>query len=462
MFIAPTRFAVATPTLAKRALTSAHRCTLDPPRCLCGPVSAACNCASPSLGLSFDRLTQSERRMLTSSSVMSLLGHLHVQEYIHLSGATNADIVISGWISSCHTQSGLHIVLGDRYLHTLPFEWAPYDHFAMFTARASACSITEATRDPAATCLPIHLRLFDGPDHLVDDVIVGTFTWTDRYPPYASPTPSYPHWALPLDLGMFTSQDHNILPSPTLTSYHTLTAFPADLTGPSIKEVYHSSPAMTASSTLSSIGQSSPTSSRASAPLSSTTASPSSRSSPLPSPLPAPAARNTFVRFLTPLKSAIEGWLPAERKTGRRLVQFIVKIGRNHSRTVFARTLHSSSRVPASSMANVVSCIAGPSDDFLITSVDVLRLASLLYGGEVLRAERHRLRRHLERFAPRTIGRHGDIGELYTRIAMYDAPSPFTINKTTKVFRWSQLEDVIEAVVAKRVDYNSKNLRSRS
>jgi hypothetical protein len=462
MFIAPTRFAVATPTLGKRALTFAHRCTLDPPPRLCGPVSAACNCESASLKSSFSRLTQSERQMLTSSPIMSPLGHLYVQEYIHLSGATNADIVISGWISSCHTQSGLHIVLGDRYLHTLPFEWAPYDRFAMFTARASACSITEATHDPAATCLPIHLRLFDGPDHLVDDVIVGTFTWTDRFPPYASPTPSYPHWALPPDLGTLTSHYYDASQSPTLTSYHTLTASPADLTGPSIEEVHHSSPAMTAPSPLSSIGQSSPTSSRASAPLSSTTPSPSSWSLPLPPPLPAPAVHNEFVRFLTPLKLATEEWLPAERKAGRRLVQFIVKIGRNHRRTVLARILHSSSRMPASSVANVVSCIAGPSDDFLITSVDVLRLASLLYGGEVLRAERHRLRRHLERFAPRTIGRHGDIGELYTRIAMYDAPSPFTINKTTKVFRWSQLEDVIEAVVAKRVDYNSKNLRSRS
>jgi hypothetical protein len=114
----------------------------------------------------------------------------------------------------------------------------------------------------------------------------------------------------------------------------------------------------------------------------------------------------------------------------------------------------------SASAAHVVSCIASPDGGFLITSVDVLRLAAFLYGMKPGVEERNRLRRHLERFVPYTIGRHKDVEGLYTRIAMYDEPSPLTINKDVKVFSWARLEEAMEAMMAKRIaDSSSKRLK---
>jgi hypothetical protein len=389
--------------------------------------------------------------MLASSSVIvSPRGYLHVPDQGHLSGSTHANLVISGWAARHPTIRQLRIVLGDCRLPTC-VACTMHDTFHEFTASASVCASVDATGSPAVDSAIVRLELLDGAGCPVDDIAIGTFTWTNGYPLYAQPVPSYPEPVFPADFNAlelhFPVLDDVSFPS--AVSAEALTASPAELMGlPSPAEV---------SLPLSPVSnQCSPTLSytyEASSPTES-----SYSSSPSPSPTvahPRLPGHHEFVRFQQPLDALVEGWTPVEREAGRRLVQFSILQGPGHCRTVRCRVVPPSSRVSAAGMTSIVSCLAGPQGGFLITSVDLLRLAALLYGDTPRTEEKNRLRRHLERFGPRTIGRQKDVGGLYTRIATYDEPSPLTINKDIKIFKWARLEDAMDAIIAKRVTYRA-------
>jgi hypothetical protein len=402
--------------------------------------------------------------MLASPPIISSVGgHLHVLECGHLSGTTNTDIVVSGWASRHPMERQLRIVMGDCHLRT-EVACVLHDRYSEFTARTSACSFPDATCDQAAHSVLIRLELLDSSSYLVDDIVIGTFTWTDRHMSYAYPIPMYPEQLLPLDFdahSLYSSTLDDFVSSSIATS-PALTASPTELIGQPMDDMYYQSPAMASSSPSSTTSL--PMSPHTSQPLSPITSLSSSLPSPSSSPplaYPISPVHGRYVRFLRPLGAVVEGWSPAERKAGRRLVQFVVKLGRDHNRTVLTRIIPPSSHIPAASMGSVVSCVAGARGDFLITSVDILRLATLLYGSQPKTAEKNRLRRHLERFGPRTIGRQKDVGGLYTRIATYDEPSPLTISKDIKVFKWTRLEAVMEAIIVKRITYASKIPPSR-
>jgi hypothetical protein len=165
---------------------------------------------------------------------------------------------------------------------------------------------------------------------------------------------------------------------------------------------------------------------------------------------PGAAVAPHYVQFAVPLDSMMNNWTTAERQTGRRLVRFTILRGHGGYRTVSCCTIKPSEYVPAD-LTNTISCIAKPTGGYVITSVDLLNLASLLYGGKPEVDERNRLRRHLERLEPRTIGKHRDQGGLYARIASFNEPRALTIIKDVKVFEWTRLEDALEAIMAKRV-----------
>jgi hypothetical protein len=162
-----------------------------------------------------------------------------------------------------------------------------------------------------------------------------------------------------------------------------------------------------------------------------------------------PAAE--FVTFLSSLDEMIDGWTDAEIQAGRRLVHFTISRGMGEQRTVSCRPIHPSEYVSVD-LVDTVSCIARPNGaGFVITSVDLLHLAGLLYAGRPDTEEKNRLRRHLERLDPKTIGKSRDSNGLYARIASFNEPRPLTIVKDVKVFEWMRLEEAMEAIVAKRV-----------
>jgi hypothetical protein len=169
--------------------------------------------------------------------------------------------------------------------------------------------------------------------------------------------------------------------------------------------------------------------------------------------LPGPSSSN-FVHFEVPLGNMGMGWHPFESDVGRRIVKFHVRRAPGGFRTVSCRPIHPSEYVgPVSGgIMDTVSCIANPvTGELVITSCDLLELAGLLYGEKPETEEKNRLRRHIERMEPRTIGKRRDPDGLFARIASYNEPRALTIVKDVKVFEWARLEEALEMIMAKGI-----------
>lgn len=160
-----------------------------------------------------------------------------------------------------------------------------------------------------------------------------------------------------------------------------------------------------------------------------------------------------YVRLLSSTEDMMYNWTAAETRCGRRLVRFSVTRHEDGHRMVACRAISPSEYTEDFDLANTFSYIARPSGGFVITSVDLLHLAELLYGDKSSIPEKNRLRRHLERLHPQCVGRHRDNGGLYSRIAAFDKPRPLSITKDVKVFNWAKLPQALEFIMAKRVSY---------
>jgi hypothetical protein len=374
-------------------------------------------------------------------SVSSSGGHVHVHGWGPVSGPADVEITVYGMASPYHTTRQLRVTV-DAVLLPTKLDVSPIDQFSAFTARASILTASISAWHNSAT---VRIEVLDEQGQFLDDFVLGTFTWSPHLPSQsviASPSP---------ELQSFIDID-------ALTQFSCMA--PSDIMDPPIYGLNYDSqplsPYATSTSTAPSPTQSSPASSHASAPSSSAT---SFTSLPVHS---IPPRRQPLVRYVKPLESFVEGWTVAERDAGRRLVQFSIQPGQDDRRTVLCRTVLPTSRIPPASILSVVSCITGPDGEHFITSVDLLRLAALLFGTQPGVDEKNRLRRHLERYHPRTIGRLKDGSGIYQRIAMYDEPSPLTINKDVKIFHWSRLEDALDAIMAKHVADRSRFTSARA
>jgi hypothetical protein len=161
----------------------------------------------------------------------------------------------------------------------------------------------------------------------------------------------------------------------------------------------------------------------------------------------------SYVNVITPTCSMINNWTTAELRSGRRLVKFAVtQLGDGYV-TVSCVAISASEYLQAP-LEDTISCIRDPSEQtWCITSVDLLRLANLLYGMKAPVPEKNRLRRHLEKAGPRTIGKNNDTTHLFSRLAGYTQPTPLSIVKDVKIFDWARLPEALEFMVAKRVCY---------
>lgn len=155
----------------------------------------------------------------------------------------------------------------------------------------------------------------------------------------------------------------------------------------------------------------------------------------------------------TSVDDMTKDWTPAEIQAGRRLVRFTVM----NRATDGSMKVHMCAISPCeydddtSLIDDTFSCIARPSGGHVMTSVDLIRLAGLLYGDGTENDEKGRLRRHLQRMEPETIGRKDDPEGIFDRISKLEKPRPLSIVKNVKLFDWSRLLDAMEFIVAKRV-----------
>jgi hypothetical protein len=411
-------------------------------------------------------------------------GNIEVTSYWPASGPANTALTIEGYALRRSGGGQIRVLLGRVVLNTEVSATAQGDIQA-FVAQVTVPRITIAVAESGVDAAPVYVQLLRRDESLVEQLYIGMYQWTDvayplHYPTVDTSIPAldYALYSSPTDSPVGSSSTGLQTPPPSdpvytlaLPEYNYLTASPAELMGPSVDTsalgLHIALPSPALSIVPTAYGQYSPMPLSASSSVTSFDYSPSPSHAadyfsaapptytPMYMPMPIPAGTRPsaeFVTFLSPLDAMMNDWTEAEVLTGRRLVHFTVTRGYGEQRTVTCRPLHPADYVSVE-LVDTISCIAkpGPQGGFVITSVDLLHLAGLLYGGRPLTEEKNRLRRHLERLEPKTIGKNREQALLYARIAGFNEPRPLTIVKDVKVFEWTRLEEAMEAIVAKRV-----------
>ncbi|RHZ89023.1 hypothetical protein Glove_19g212 [Diversispora epigaea] len=133
------------------------------------------------------------------------------------------------------------------------------------------------------------------------------------------------------------------------------------------------------------------------------------------------------------LQQVTKNWSVKEYAARRRLVKFTRRAEGDEIKTSFSVLR------PDEEAGNgtYVSCIWDEDkEEFCVTSVDILNLVGGLTGVRVTKAEQTRIRRKIETFRPKTVGKNKDEG-LYETIMSFPNPRPRNIEKDIKVFSWS-------------------------
>lgn len=153
--------------------------------------------------------------------------------------------------------------------------------------------------------------------------------------------------------------------------------------------------------------------------------------------------------YNTIIDSSFPNRTESELNANRRLVQFWKRQVGNMFEIFF-------NVVPQESYKEntiVVSCIyREDTDDFFITSVDVIYLLESLSGSRFEVEEKNRIRRNLEGFKPLTVSKSKPGTEDFFRLIMeFPPPRPRNIEKDVKVFEWGKLKSMLDKVFSKYV-----------
>lgn len=155
------------------------------------------------------------------------------------------------------------------------------------------------------------------------------------------------------------------------------------------------------------------------------------------------------LEFTTPLQTLCEDWSEEELQIGRRLAKFTtVREGNN-----FVLACEAIPQEAYDPEDVVISSIYYKStDEFYVTSVDILYLFENVADEALGTSEKTRLRRNIQSFLPTRVEKvDREYGDLYTQIMKFPPPKPRTIEKKIKVFRWVLLEDILGKIASKYV-----------
>ncbi|RHZ88325.1 hypothetical protein Glove_23g237 [Diversispora epigaea] len=147
-------------------------------------------------------------------------------------------------------------------------------------------------------------------------------------------------------------------------------------------------------------------------------------------------SKEQLKEFLNKTKVTVEGdlqqvtknWSAEEYAARRRLVKFTRRAEGNEIKVSFSVLR------PDEEAGNgtYVSCIWDEDKgEFCVTSVDILNLVGGLTGVRVTKAEQTRIRRKMETFRPKTVGKNKNKG-LYGTIMSFPNPRPRNIEKDIK------------------------------
>jgi hypothetical protein len=364
----------------------------------------------------------------TPVNAVSPLGLLRVSSFSPCSGPTGSRVSVAAQTVPDRRGLQIRLLVGRRMCLT---EVAVCDAglFTSFTAWVSVPPLVSV--DAAVPGLPVvslELQLLDNVGNILDAMTFGEFAYTDEScPPFGSAPPE----ACGLALGLAQPlQTHLTSGSPPASPYDL-----ANVLSPTSALHAHASTEASSSQESAYGSLASPVVNMPYGPPSVfSSSSPASSGSRRGSRRGSPSSQNGEVvrtepriTFLTPLSSMTCGWTTLEHAAGRRLVRFERAVGPG-GRVVLACTPVAQAPPNPAGPGVVVSCIAHPDGGaHVLTSFDVLWLAALLYGEQLQRGEKDRLRRHMERFAHRVVGKTRDTRGLFVRLSSFPEPRPLKV-----------------------------------
>ncbi|KAE8335360.1 hypothetical protein BDV24DRAFT_169303 [Aspergillus arachidicola] len=150
--------------------------------------------------------------------------------------------------------------------------------------------------------------------------------------------------------------------------------------------------------------------------------------------------------YIDGISSMTQDWSPDEIIYSRRIVGVNDSMA-GSTRKIVLRPIAQDKWHPN---MRCVSCIYwSGQQEYYITSVDVLLLLEVISGRRFAAADRIRTRRKVERFAPVTINRkenNPQTEEISRLILGLPGPKPMVVQKSTKIFKWSVLEAILDYV----------------
>ena len=160
--------------------------------------------------------------------------------------------------------------------------------------------------------------------------------------------------------------------------------------------------------------------------------------------------------FTSALQTLCENWSEEELEIGRRLAKFTT-VREGNSFILSCEVIRQEAYDPEDV---VISCIYYErTDEYYVTSVDILYLFENVADEALGTSEKTRLRRNIQSFLPTRVEKTDrEYGELYTQIMKFPPPKPRTIEKKIKVFRWVLLEDILSKIASKYVSSMSAYL----
>ncbi|KAL0956077.1 hypothetical protein HGRIS_002246 [Hohenbuehelia grisea] len=166
------------------------------------------------------------------------------------------------------------------------------------------------------------------------------------------------------------------------------------------------------------------------------------------------------LQLLTPLDQMCQNWSASEMARGRRLVRF-QKLQEGRRLMVSCQTVR---QEDYSETETVISCIyREKTDEFYVTSVDIIYLLEKLTNDEFPVEEKNRIRRNLEGLRPTTVSKHkSGFEQFFQTIMDFPDPKPRNIEKDLKVFEWALLGQALDKILSKYIIYDPARSRSRS